>query len=113
MRKKYRIVGMPIIEVGARFVKPCRFDDEIIVKSEVSDWGRSGFTVSHRIFNAGDLAIEGFAAGLGGRGSEASGRDQSASGVVEIIASLADPTGATMIKFDRTHGMWNHGNDNA
>jgi acyl-CoA thioesterase FadM len=41
MRKKYRIVGMPIIEVGARFVKSCRFDDEIVVESKVSDWGRS------------------------------------------------------------------------
>ncbi len=34
MRKKYRIVGMPIVEVGARFVMPCRFDDDIVVESE-------------------------------------------------------------------------------
>ena len=31
MRKKYGIVGMPIVDVGARFVMPCRFDDEVVV----------------------------------------------------------------------------------
>ena len=45
LRKKYRIVGMPVVEVGARFVMPCRFDDDVVVESEVSEWGRSSFTV--------------------------------------------------------------------
>ena len=58
MRKKYGIVGMPIVEVGARFVMPCRFDDDIVVESEVSEWGRSSFTVRHRILKAGELALE-------------------------------------------------------
>jgi acyl-CoA thioesterase FadM len=39
MRKKYRIVGMPIVEVGARFVMPCRFDDDIVVESELVSGG--------------------------------------------------------------------------
>ena len=60
MRKKYRIVGMPIVEVGARFILPCRFDDDIVVESEVGEWGRSSFTVRHRILKAGELALDGF-----------------------------------------------------
>jgi 4-hydroxybenzoyl-CoA thioesterase len=59
MRRKYGIVGMPIIEVGARFVRPCRFDDEVIVESEVGEWGRSSFTVLHRILKDGELALDG------------------------------------------------------
>ena len=38
MRRKYGIVGMPIVEVGARFVMPCRFDDEVVVESDGSPW---------------------------------------------------------------------------
>jgi len=60
MRKKYSIVGMPLVEQGTRFLKPCRFDDEIVVESEVEEWGRSSFTVRHRILNQGQLAIDGF-----------------------------------------------------
>jgi 4-hydroxybenzoyl-CoA thioesterase len=60
MRKKYAIVGLPVVDVGARFVMPCRFDDEVVVESEVSEWGRSSFTVRHRILKVGELAVDGF-----------------------------------------------------
>ena len=55
MRRKYGIVGMPIVEVGAKFVMPCRFDDEVVVESEVSEWGRTSFTVRHRVLKEGQL----------------------------------------------------------
>ena len=51
---------MPVVEVGARFVMPCRFDDEVIVESEVSEWGRSSFTMRHRILKRNELALESF-----------------------------------------------------
>jgi 4-hydroxybenzoyl-CoA thioesterase len=60
MRRKYCILGMPLIEQGAKFLKPCRFDDEIVVESEVQEWGRTSFTVRHRILNQGQLAVDGF-----------------------------------------------------
>ena len=101
MRKKYGIVGIPIVEVGARFLVPCRFDDEVIVESEVSEWGRSSFTVRHRILKEGKLALEGFekrvwAAPL----PERPGAIQAQPVPPEIIASLSDATGATMVTFD-------------
>jgi 4-hydroxybenzoyl-CoA thioesterase len=99
MRQKYNIVGMPIVEVGGRFLKPCRFDDEIVVESEVSEWGRSSFTVRHRIFNQAELAVDGFEKRVW------AAADPERPGVIkgravpeEIIASLSDSTGATMIK---------------
>jgi 4-hydroxybenzoyl-CoA thioesterase len=60
MREKFGIIGMPLVEAGARFLLPCRFDDEITVESEVGEWGRSSFTVRHRILKGGELAVEGF-----------------------------------------------------
>lgn len=60
MRRRYSILGMPLVEQGAKFLKPCRFDDEIIVESEVEEWGRTSFTVRHRILNQGQLAVDGF-----------------------------------------------------
>src|SRR3954464_8891329 len=55
MRKRYGIIGMPLVEEGAKFLAPCRFDDEIVIESEVSDWGRSSFTVRHRVLKGSDL----------------------------------------------------------
>jgi 4-hydroxybenzoyl-CoA thioesterase len=60
IRKKYGIVGMPLVEQGTRFLIPCRFDDEIDIESFVETWGRSSFTVRHRLLKAGELAMDGF-----------------------------------------------------
>jgi 4-hydroxybenzoyl-CoA thioesterase len=98
MREKYGSVGMPIVEVGARFIMPCRFDDEIVVESEVSEWGRTSFTVRHRVLKAGKLALEGFEKRVwAGRHPERAGEIQAQPIPAEIIASLSDPTGATTV----------------
>ena len=101
MRKKYRIVGMPVVEVGARFLMPCRFDDDIVVESEVGEWGRSSFTVGHRILKAGELALEGFENRVWvGPHPDRIGDIKAQAVPAEIIASLSDSTGATTIAFD-------------
>jgi 4-hydroxybenzoyl-CoA thioesterase len=60
MREKFGIVGMPLIEASARFLLPCRFDDEVTVESAVEEWGRSSFTVRHKITKGSELAVDGF-----------------------------------------------------
>ena len=101
MRKKYGIVGIPIVEVGARFLVPCRFDDEVIVESEVGEWGRSSFTVRHRILKEGKLALEGFEKRVwAAPHPERPGAIQAQPVPAEIIASLSDATGGTMVTFD-------------
>jgi len=101
MRQKYNTVGMPIIEVGVRFIKPCRFDDEVVVESEVGEWGRSSFTVRHRILNKADLAVDGFEKRVWAAADpERPGAIKGRAVPEEIIASLSDSTGATMIKAD-------------
>ena len=100
MRRKYGIVGMPIVEVGAKFILPCRFDDEIDAESEVSEWGRSSFTVRHRILKAGALALDGFEKRVWAAPHPVQPGAIKAQAVpAEIIASLADSTGTTTIKF--------------
>jgi 4-hydroxybenzoyl-CoA thioesterase len=101
MRKKYGIVGMPIVEVGARFVIPCRFDDEVVVESEVSEWGRSSFTVRHRILKKDELALDGFEKRVwAAPDPDRAGAIKAQAVPAEIIASLSDPTGATTIRLD-------------
>ena len=58
--KKYGGVGMPLVEVGARFVIPSRFGDLLVAESFVEEWGRSSFTVRHRFLKEDKLALEGF-----------------------------------------------------
>jgi 4-hydroxybenzoyl-CoA thioesterase len=100
MRRKYGIVGMPIVEVGAKFILPCRFDDEIDAESEVGEWGRSSFTVRHRILKAGALALDGFEKRVwAAPHPEQPGAIKAQAVPAEIIASLADSTGTTTIKF--------------
>ena len=103
MRRKYGIVGMPIVEVSARFVKPCRFDDEIVVESEIGEWGRSSFTVRHRLLRDGELALEGVEKRVwAGPRPERAGEIQAQAIPAEIVASLSDPTGATTIALEKT-----------
>ena len=98
MRKKYGIVGMPVVEVGARFVMPCRFDDEIVVESEVSEWGRSSFTVRHRVLKERELAHDGFEKRVwAGPHPEKPGAIKAQTIPAEIIASLSDPTGMATV----------------
>jgi len=106
MRKKYGIVGIPVVEVGVKFLVPCRFDDEVIVESEVSEWGRASFTVRHRLLNNGKLALEGFEKRVWAvPHPEQPGAMQAQPIPAEIIASLSDPTGTTTAA---SHGSGKH-----
>jgi len=98
MRKKYGIVGMPVLEVGARFMRPCRFDDDVIIESEVGEWGRSSFTVRHRVFKEGELALDGFEKRVWAAADpQRAGAIKSQPVPADIIASLSDATGGTAV----------------
>ena len=104
MRQKFGIVGLPVVDVGARFIMPCRFDDEVVVESEAGDWGRSSFTVRHRILKAGELAVDGFEKRVwAAPHPERAGAIKVEAIPAEIIASLSDASGATTINFDDTN----------
>jgi len=99
MRREYDIIGMPLVEQGAKFLLPCRFDDEVTIESEAGDWGRASFTVRHRITRDGELAVEGFEKRVwAGTDPERPGRIKAKPVPPEIIACLSDPTGATLCR---------------
>jgi 4-hydroxybenzoyl-CoA thioesterase len=96
MRKSYGIIGMPLVEQGTKFLRPCRFDDEIVVESEVGEWGRTSFTVRHRLIKGGDLAVEGFEKRVWAVDDpDHPGRIKAEPIPRDVMASLSDPTGAT------------------
>ena len=55
----FGIVGIPLVDARARFLKPARFNDLADIASEVSEFRRSSFEVRHRISIGGELAVEG------------------------------------------------------
>ena len=55
----FGIVGIPLVDAQARFLKPAKFNDVADIASEVSEFRRSSFEVKHRISIGGELAVEG------------------------------------------------------
>jgi 4-hydroxybenzoyl-CoA thioesterase len=60
MLKKYAIGGIPLVESRARFLLPCSFGDTVVIESNITEWGKSSFSVYHRLFKGEELAVEGF-----------------------------------------------------
>jgi 4-hydroxybenzoyl-CoA thioesterase len=56
--KLHCIGGIPLVEARAQFIVPSQFGDTVTVESCVSEWGRSSFSVHHKIFKEDVLALE-------------------------------------------------------
>ena len=57
---QYGVIGMPIAETNAKFLAPSKFADELEVHSGVSEWSDRFFVVSHKIYDAGTLSVDGY-----------------------------------------------------
>jgi 4-hydroxybenzoyl-CoA thioesterase len=55
----FGIMGLPLVDAGARFIAPARFGDVVELTSQVSEFRRSSFDVAHQLFVRGTLAVEG------------------------------------------------------
>jgi 4-hydroxybenzoyl-CoA thioesterase len=58
MRKRFGIVGFPIVDTSAKFILPSRYGETVTIESSISRFGRSSFGVAHRLLRGEDLAIE-------------------------------------------------------
>jgi 4-hydroxybenzoyl-CoA thioesterase len=56
--KTYGIIGIPMVDTGAKFIIPSRYGDVITIESQASDIRRSSFDIQHRVFKHDELAIE-------------------------------------------------------
>ena len=59
MLRKWDIVGIPLVDVGARFIVPSVFGDVVTIESTVVDIRRSSFRMQHRLLKGETLAVEG------------------------------------------------------
>ncbi len=59
--KQHGVIGLPLVDVRARFLIPSTCGDELNAESTVTEFGKSSFVIRHRIMKAGSLAVEGFA----------------------------------------------------
>jgi 4-hydroxybenzoyl-CoA thioesterase len=55
----FGIMGIPLVDASARFLAPARFGDVVDLTSQVSEFRRSSFDVTHRLLVRGALAVEG------------------------------------------------------
>ena len=51
----FGIVGIPLVDAGARFIAPAKFGDVVEIASQVSEFRRSSFDVAHRFLSAARL----------------------------------------------------------
>jgi 4-hydroxybenzoyl-CoA thioesterase len=57
--KSHGVLGVPLVDVKARFIVPSSFGDELLAKSSVTEFRRSSFVLLHQYFKDGVLAVEG------------------------------------------------------
>jgi 4-hydroxybenzoyl-CoA thioesterase len=60
MLEKYKGAGLALIEAGAKFAVPSQYGDDIEITTAIKEFGRSSFSVEHRVTRAGAPALEGF-----------------------------------------------------
>jgi len=58
MLKTYGIIGIPVVDLRARFIKPSRYGEDVVVESIITEWRRSSFCVQHKLFKDEVLAVE-------------------------------------------------------
>lgn len=59
MLKVYDIVGIPLVDVSARFMVPSVFGDVVTIESAVVEIKRSSFRMRHHLLRGETLAVEG------------------------------------------------------
>lgn len=55
--KTYDFAGYPLVRTRARFLKPTRFGDDVVVDTSVT-FNRSSFEIEHRLSHDGDPCVE-------------------------------------------------------
>ena len=56
--RHYEFAGYPMVDTRARFLRPTKFGDDVVIETTVTAFRRSSFDVRHRITLNGDLCVE-------------------------------------------------------
>ena len=58
MRKRFGIVGFPMVGTSAKFIAPSRYGETVTIESTIARFGRSSFDVAHKLLRGAHIAIE-------------------------------------------------------
>jgi len=58
LRKRFGIVGFPMLETSAKFTAPSRFGETVTIETTITRFGRSSFDVAHKLLRGDAVAIE-------------------------------------------------------
>jgi 4-hydroxybenzoyl-CoA thioesterase len=56
---RWGVIGTPIVDASAKFLKPALYGERIHIETTVDEWRRSSFVQRHRIWRGPDLLVEG------------------------------------------------------
>lgn len=59
LARTFDIMGIPLVDVRASFLKPIKFGDVVDIVSRITEFRRSSFDVEHHFTVNGILAVEG------------------------------------------------------
>jgi 4-hydroxybenzoyl-CoA thioesterase len=89
MLKRYGIVGIPLVDVSARFIVPSTFGDVVTIESTVAEIRRSSFRMLHRLLKHDTLRVEATETRVWvGRGPAAPDKLKGLPIPAEVVASL-------------------------
>jgi YbgC/YbaW family acyl-CoA thioester hydrolase len=59
LKKRYGVVT-PVVDIGATFRAPARYDDELVITAEISEWTDRRYRVSYKLSVGTSLIADGF-----------------------------------------------------
>jgi acyl-CoA thioesterase FadM len=59
LRRRFKSVT-PLVDVGAQFIGPARYDDEMQVRAEVTEWRERRFRIDYKLSVGGVPVATGF-----------------------------------------------------
>jgi 4-hydroxybenzoyl-CoA thioesterase len=88
--KKFGIVGIPMVDTGAKFIVPSRYGDVITIETTATAIRRSSFDIAHRVLKDGKLAIEAHETRVWtGRDPDDPSRIKAVAMPAEVVAALS------------------------
>jgi len=59
MLKDHGVVGFPMVDVSAKFMRPAAYGDDVTLEVEAPEFGNSSFTIRHRLRKGDTVCVEG------------------------------------------------------
>ena len=59
MTQELGILGFPMVDVSARFLRPTAYGDDVVIETAAPEFGNSSLTIAHRLLLDGQVCVEG------------------------------------------------------